>query len=278
MSPAIVDAREEVFVRFRAACEGDARIRAAFIGGSVGSGTADSWADIDLFVVLADDDYDAFFANRNVFLDRLGTPVFRETLNIGFDVLAFIMDSGVDGELIFHRVSGLDDLHTGPFLPVIDRAGLLQGRTFPHMYPTGEDVAAELSVVLAWFWRDALQFTRAIARGRLWTAYGFLEKLRAGCQYLIVQAQPRNEPSPDHFVPFDGYEALDHLEHSPELQMLRGSLCSLEREAMARSARTLMDIYQRLGPSIALTHGLACPSEVATVVMRRFDAPEMEMG
>jgi predicted nucleotidyltransferase len=278
MSQTLPGARDEVVRRFMDACQDDARIQAALIGGSVGSGTADAHADIDLFVVLADDDYDAFFAERDAFLDRLGTPVFRETLNMGFDVLAFIMESGVDGEVLFHRVSEVDDLHTGPFRMVIDRAALLQGRTFPHAYPTGEAVAEELPVVLAWFWRDTLHFTRAIARDRLWTAYGFLEKLRGGCQYLIAQVQAGNVQRSDHFVPFDGYEALDHVGESPELSMLRESLCSLERDVMVRSAGTLVDIYQRLAPLIAEIHGQDYPDEAATVVMRRLGSLTMREG
>jgi hypothetical protein len=276
MSRTMVNAREDVLARFRQACEDDARVQAAFLGGSGGSGTADDWADIDLYLVIADEAYDAFFEERDRFLDRLGRPVFRETLNIGFDVLAFIMDSGVDGELLLHRVSGIDDLQAGPIVPVIDRAGLLEGRAFPLAYPGEDDAAEELRVVLNWFWRDLLHFTRAIGRERPWTAYAFLEKLRGGCQYLIVQAQAGARERPHHFVPFDGYEALDHIPQSPELEMLRESVCPLEREAMVRSARMLTGIYERLGPVLATQHGIDHPAGAATVVLRRLDMPGTE--
>jgi hypothetical protein len=273
MSRATMDARDEILARFRTACEQDERVRAAFLGGSGGSGTADAWADIDLYLVIGDDDYDAFLDECYAFLDRLGRPVFRETLNIGFDVVAFIIDSGVDGELLLHRVSMLDDLQAGPIRLLIDRAGLA-GRDFPHGYPAGADVAEDLRVALNWFWRDTLHFIRAIARGRSWTAYGFLEKLRGGCQYLIVQAESETTPRRDHFVPFDGYEALDHIPESGELEMLRESVCPVERDAMLRSARTLIRICERLGPALADQHRVGYPAEAATVVLRQMDALE----
>jgi hypothetical protein len=272
MSDELTSAGDRIVRQFTDICREDVRIQAAFLGGSRGSGTADAWADIDLYVVIADDDYDGFFGERDVFLDLLGATAFRETLNIGFDVVAFIMDSGVDGEVIFHRVSGLDDLHTGPIRPVIDRAGLLQGRTFPLRYPTQDEVAEDLPVVLNWFWRDALHLTRAIARDRFWTAYGFLEKLRGGCQYLIVQARRGDVAQPSYFVPFDGYEALDHIGAAPEPDMLRESVVPLEREALLASLWTLIGIYERIAPELAGRYGIDYPASAADVVKKRLDA------
>lgn len=272
MSDELTSAGDRIVRQFTDICGEDVRIQAAFLGGSRGSGTADAWADIDLYVVIADEDYDEVFAERDAFLDRLGSTVFREALDIGFDVVAFIMDSGVDGELIFHRASGLNDLHTGPIRLVIDRAGLLQGRTFPLRYPTEDEVAEELPVVLNWFWRDALHLTRALARDRLWTAYGFLEKLRGGCQYLIVQARRGDVAQPSQFVPFDGYEALDHIGAAPELEILRESIVPLERGALLASLRTLIGIYERIAPELAGRYGVDYPAGAADVVKRRLDA------
>lgn len=271
MSLSPQDLRDTVMQRFADACQDDDRIRAAFLGGSGGSGTADAWADIDLYLIIGDEDYDPFFEQRNAFVDQLGTTVFRETLNIGFDVVAFIMDTGVDGELIFHRVSGLDDLRTGPIRSVIDRAGILEGRAFPLSYPTHAEVAEELTVVLNWFWRDALHVARAIARDRPWTAYGFLEKLRGGCQYLIAQTRQENVVRPDQFVPFDGYEALDHIGTAPELELLRGSIVPLERDALLASLWSLIGVYERVAPKLAERFGVNYPADAAAVVKRRLN-------
>ncbi len=60
--------------RFTAACQADARIVAAFLGGSYAAGRADEHSDLDLYLVVEDAAYDAFFAERRTFMEQLGTP------------------------------------------------------------------------------------------------------------------------------------------------------------------------------------------------------------
>jgi predicted nucleotidyltransferase len=77
--------------RFAAACQADGRVAAAFVGGSRAAGTADEHADVDLYLILRDDTYDGFFADRHSFMAGLGDAVFLEDFNgFGFDMLLFI--------------------------------------------------------------------------------------------------------------------------------------------------------------------------------------------
>jgi predicted nucleotidyltransferase len=48
--------------RFEAACREDVRVVAAFLGGSRVSGTVDEYSDLDLYLIVRDEYYDAFFA------------------------------------------------------------------------------------------------------------------------------------------------------------------------------------------------------------------------
>jgi hypothetical protein len=271
MAIGVSGARDEVARRFRDACAVDPRIQAAFIGGSVGAGAGDAWADIDLYVVLADDDYPGFFDDRNAFLEGLGTPVFREHLdNFGFDVIVFILESGVDGELVLHRMSEPGNLPGGMIAPVVDRAGILANRPAVAFQPGASEMAGDLHVVLVWFWRDTLHCIRAIARGRLWTAWVFLDKMRGGVAWLLTLEQVGNRQPSGAFVPFEGYEALDHLAPTRELAALRASVAPVEREPMLEAARTLIGIYRRHAPDLAARHGEPYPSGAEAVVIARF--------
>jgi predicted nucleotidyltransferase len=279
MPQSLTTARDAVLQRFASACQDDARIEAAFLGGSNAAGTADAFSDLDLYVIAADEDYDALFADRDVLLCKLGEPLFREDFDgFGVDMLVFILDDGVDGELVLERASGIVQIYGGPFLPIIDRAGLLRDRTFPIQRPTDADVAAELHVVLAWFWKDMTHFIRAIARDRLWTAFLFLEKLRGCCSYLVTTAQAPPASPMDHFVPFEGYEALDRMSATPELALMRATFGPLDRATLLAAARTLVEVYQRLGPSLAARYGLSYPDRLATVVLTRLAALDTAPG
>ena len=64
--------QREFLDRFVEACQTDERVAAAFLGGSYGSGAADAFSDLDLYLVTTDGAYDDFFAGREAFLGRLG--------------------------------------------------------------------------------------------------------------------------------------------------------------------------------------------------------------
>ncbi len=52
--------------------EGDDRIDAAWLHGSMGRGTEDDWSDIDLWIVVADEAWDAVAGERGEFVKRVG--------------------------------------------------------------------------------------------------------------------------------------------------------------------------------------------------------------
>jgi predicted nucleotidyltransferase len=123
--------------RFLAACREDPRVVAAFLGGSHASRTADEYSDLDLYLIVDDQHYGTFFAERRAFLGRLGEPVFFEDFSeFGFDMVVFIFSSGVEGELTLGRASGFDHIHGGPFEVLVDKEGILEGRVFPLHQPS----------------------------------------------------------------------------------------------------------------------------------------------
>lgn len=55
-----------------------------------GAGTADQHADTDVYLVVYDDAYDAFFAERRTFMGRLGHLAWLEDFNgFGHDMVLF---------------------------------------------------------------------------------------------------------------------------------------------------------------------------------------------
>jgi hypothetical protein len=108
------------------------RVVAAFLGGSHVAGTDDEYSDLDLYLVVGDEDYDAFFAERRAFLGHIGEPVFLEDFSgFGFDMVVFIFSGGVEGELALGRASGFDHIHGGSFEVLVDKEGILEGHVFP---------------------------------------------------------------------------------------------------------------------------------------------------
>jgi predicted nucleotidyltransferase len=250
--------------RFVAACREDPRVLAAFLGGSHAAGTADEYSDLDLYVIVGDQSYDTFFAGRRSFLGRLGEPVFCEDFSdFGFDMVVFVFSDGVEGELTLGRASGFDHIHGGPYEVLVDEEGILDRKHFPLLQPTQAEQRETLRRLIYWFWRDLAVFVRAMARGRLWTAYGLLEGLRLKCVNL---ARIKRE---FFSVGMAGYKNLEQAADAEDLEALRATLCTLEREAMLEAAGRLVGFYLRTAPPLTAQQGIGYPAALEAVVTHK---------
>lgn len=251
---------------FASAAHADARIAAAFIGGSRGAGTADAYADTDLYLVLRDDSYDAFFADRHSFMAQFGDPVLLEDFNgFGFDMLLFIYADGVDGELVLARASNFAHIPSGPFRALLDRDGILPHQAFPPIkQPSAEEQREQMRWMVYWFWRDLSQFSRWMARGRLWSAYGYLEMLRHTCLGIVRGKQPS-------LPALGSYDKLELAADPHDLALFQQTFCNVEREAILNAVRSLLEIYLREAPSLAAAHNIVYPSALQSVVIQRLE-------
>jgi hypothetical protein len=252
--------------RFVAACREDTRVVAAFLGGSYAARTADEYSDLDLYLIVGDQHYDTFFAERRAFLGRLGEPVFFEDFSeFGFDMVVFIFTDGVEGELALGRASGFDHIHGGPFEVLVDKEGILEGQVFPLLQSTQVEQRRKLRWLIYWFWRDLSEFNRAIVRGRLWTAHGLLEGLRLKCVNI---ARIKHE---FYSVGMVDYKGLEEAADAQDLESLRATLCPLEREAMLEAAGRLAGFYLRTAPPLAFQQQIAYPADLEAVVMDKLE-------
>ena len=252
--------------RFVAACREDRRVVSAFLGGSHAAGTADEYSDLDLYLIVGDQNYDTFFAERRAFLGRLGELVFFENFSdFGFDMVVFIFTDGVEGELALGCASGFDHIHGGPFEVLVDKEGILEGQVFPLLQSTQVEQRRKLRWLIYWFWRDLSEFNRAIVRGRLWTAHGLLEGLRLKCVNI---ARIKHE---FYSVGMVDYKGLEEAADAQDLESLRATLCPLEREAMLEAAGRLAGFYLRTAPPLAFQQQIAYPADLEAVVMDKLE-------
>ena len=87
------DHEQAILQRFIATCERDDRVVAAFLGGSLASGKADEWSDVDVYVVTRDDAFDGFAADLRAFMEDIGTPIFLEDFGLRHTVF-FVFEDG----------------------------------------------------------------------------------------------------------------------------------------------------------------------------------------
>jgi predicted nucleotidyltransferase len=254
-----------VVERFTHACQADQRVLAAFLGGSLASDTADDWSDLDLYIVAEDEEYEAFFRDRQAFVRQFGDPVWLEDFNgFGFDMVLFVLADGVDGELAFGRATDFQRIHAGPFQTLLDRRGLLTKRVFPFFTPDVTEQKAELRRLIGWFWREISLYARARARRRRWDAFSHLEQTRVRC-VNIVRAQSQ------YMASLEGYEKVEQVVSSSLLSPLEATFVPLELSAMDEAVERLAQFFREVAPLVAARWNIPSPSELERVALRQLE-------
>src|SRR2546427_631821 len=127
--------------KFEQIAREDPRVLSAFLGGSLADGTEDDFSDIDIYYILEEQSYSDFTSQMRDRLAEMGPLVFLEQHNFGFDLILFIFQNGVKGELGLGTTKNLKTLHAGPHRVLVDKKLLLDGLVFPFQSPLeGKDL------------------------------------------------------------------------------------------------------------------------------------------
>lgn len=257
-----MDAREDVISRFCDACLLEDQIVAAFVGGSLAADTADAVSDVDIYAITREADYARFFARREIFIQSWARPLLLlETLNfegLGFDMLHFVLDDGVHGELALGHTGNFRVLHGGRHRVLVDKMGLLDGVTFPLHVPSVAERRQQAERALSWFWLDFIQFRKHLYRQRPVAIAAQIAHLRAHCTNLLAVACAQD-------ITLDVDVLTERL------------AATVETGDPVAVARAVAQLHQELGPRIASHFGLAYPTGLAMLLSKQL-SPQVEAG
>jgi hypothetical protein len=116
----------------------DPRITSVRAGGSIGSGTADRWSDLDLEVVTQADQHDAFLADRDRWLGAITPTVFART-----PIAPFVINTVTDEGLTLDLAVWAGEAPEWPTPPVRYAVGMLAGKQFEDLGEALEYAVAE---------------------------------------------------------------------------------------------------------------------------------------
>ncbi len=244
--------------RFADACRRDPRVLAAFLGGSLAAASADEHSDLDLYVIASTEACPELVERHHEFVASFGEPVFtdvtRDFERLGFDMLHFVLASGVSGEVAIADPGSLRRTHGGAHRVLVDKAGLLEGVEFPLLSRTREERELAAERALAWFWLHLIGLSKRLAREQLWAAHAKLHELR-GCLWQLL--------------PLAGLPASEAQRHE---RALRESLVGFERSGVLAAVDRLVETYRALAPEVAGRCSLEQPHALAAVALAKLAA------
>ena len=252
--------------RFKTICQADDRILAAFVGGSFARGTADTYLDLDLYLVTTNAAFAGFAAQRHAFIRRLGEPVFIETFsnpNLAFYILA----DGIEGELGIGCESDIDSIHSGPYQVLVDKPGILAGRVFTDHAADNAEQTEKLRHLIYVFWHELSHFITAMGRKQLWWAQGQIEALRSCCVNLARLSHNFGDDDAGQ----EAYFKIEQAMPAELLSGLRATYCRMERPEMIRAVQVLVEFYRKLAVPLAARHGLLYPGQLERVMVQKLE-------
>src|SRR5437879_13122515 len=172
-------------------------------------------------------------------LAEMGPLVFLEQHNnFGFDLILFIFQNGVKGELGLGTTKNLKTLHAGPDRVLVDKKLLLDGLVFAFQSPLeGKDLQEYVEKQLRWYWYWYSVFRSAVARERLWSAFTQLQQMREYAFRLIALAHHPQR------IPGQRFERT--VPRPVRYELANISLPQYTRRSMITSVDTLPDLSKR---------------------------------
>ena len=248
------------------ACHTDERVTAAFLVGSYVKGKADAYSDLDLYLIITDDAYDDFIADRAAFIRLLGEPLFMEDFDLP-GIVFLIFPDGSEVEISFGRESQLSQILNEPYKVLLDKKNITSSLISHEREVEYEEQTEKLRRLIYWFWHDFSHFVTAMRRNQLWWAYGQLEVLRSMCVGL---ARLKNDFS-DLDVEEEVYFKIENAMPIEGLSPLQKTFCPMEKDAMLHSAYIIVRFYRDLASGLAATHGIAYPERLEGVMVDRLE-------
>ena len=102
---AIALRRDVLIERSRVVLSQDSRVLAAWLEGSLADGTADAYSDVDLHLLIRDDARQEVWAERHVFIERLGRILMAADFLAGPDTVGCLLKGPIKVDVTFESES-----------------------------------------------------------------------------------------------------------------------------------------------------------------------------
>ena len=162
----------------------DVRVTGLIVGGSLARGGIDAYSDVDLYVIVRDEDFEAVFAERDAAAESVGAPLFR-----------FIADHNPGGEhdyiILYEGPAKLDLMYLrasdvtpaekwAKSLILTDSDAFLETvKARSHGVAPPRPAPEALLIINQKFWTWCWYVFGKIARGELWEAFDGIHNIRS---------------------------------------------------------------------------------------------------
>jgi predicted nucleotidyltransferase len=258
---------EAVIERLTEAAQRDERIAAAWLQGSRADGSADAFSDIDFYVAVTDEAFDAF--DKLAFISQAARVLVHLDPYPGLTIC--LLEGPVKLDFMVEKLSRIADSKRPAAAMLVDKADL-SGQLQTGWEPDEREIARRVDEALRVTFQGASWPVRLLRRGQ-WATYAYSEMmLIVGTivPLLLVQrdrrAFVRNAMSRERLLTDDERREIHKLTNE--------TLRALAAESLAEAYRAhvrICDVMGRVGRAACTAFSVAFPEAAEAEALRFFE-------
>src|SRR5579859_265433 len=174
LTAAFEQRREALVARLERLTREDERIAALWLQGSLAAGTADALSDVDAYLAVVDEQFDAVYGARRELAELLGALLFSvDSLIPGLLALHCVVEGPVKLNLFFERASQAPNVDRPAVRLLVDKTGL-EPRLKRGWRPSVQSAAQRLQAVFSGTRQGCTWPVRLLLRGQ-WCVFTMVE-------------------------------------------------------------------------------------------------------
>jgi len=245
-------ARAAVLAALSAWVEADPRIEALWLQGSLATGQADLFSDIDAYIAVTDAAFDDVWAEREAVLRRLGgAVVWSPATTPGLMAVHALMTGGARLDLFFEKASAAPAAPRPVAEPLVDKSGLVPRLRLDWQAPMPA-IARNIQTIIRMTRQGATWPLRVLGRGQ-WPTLAMMELDLINAQLAQLMAVGR-DPANFHRNAFSLAPLLADKQRELLAQLTADALGALA----AKDVAALKSVHLRILDALVAEGKAAC--------------------
>ncbi len=258
-------ARSATLAALTAWAETDPRIEALWLQGSLATGLADAFSDIDGYLAVADEAFDQVWGERSTLLEHLGGALaWSDATTPGLKAVHALMNGGARLDLFFETSSAAPQAPRPVAKALVDKSGVA-GRLDLRWRAPAALIGRIIQTIIRMTRQGATWPLRLLGRGE-WPALAMMELDLINAQLAQLMAV-RHDPANFYRNPFSVQAQLSRPERERLAQLTSDALAALA----ARDPSALKRVH------LAVLDGLITEGRAACAALG-VDYPITESG
>jgi len=252
MDQSFETARGNILAALTEMARADPRIEALWLQGSLATGQADAFSDIDAYLAVTDADFDSVWGERQALLQRLGGALASsDATTPGLMAVHALMVGGARLDLFFEKTSAAPGMARAVAKPLVDKSGIAARLNLAWRAPAPV-IGRILQTTIRMTRQGATWPLRVLGRGQ-WSTLAMMELDLINGQIAQLMAV-RHDPANFYKNAFSVQLLLTPQERELLAQLTTDALAALA----ARDAAALKGVHLRVLDALVAEGRGAC--------------------